>query len=154
MNEYILFDAILCERFMKFIADHGLEGEMRPDPIEGFVVALPDDLADDIEEAVEDEYAALMAEQVRLMESAGNSDARTLMRVIATLADGSERTVQFPAVHARRLFEHFTAEEIHELVSVIVQSAMTPVEGPMCRKASSPQSPPEADPCATTGETQ
>lgn len=136
MNEYILFDARLCDRFLDFIAARGLAGEVRPDPIEGFVVALSADLADDVEEAIEDEYTALMAEQVSLIEAAGEDSGRTLMRVAATLADGSPRVVQLPAAYARRLFEHFSVEEIHELVSAIVQSAMNPVEGPMCRKPS------------------
>jgi hypothetical protein len=154
MNEYILFDASLCDRFVKFAADLGLAPEIRPDQIEGFVVALPDDLPDDIEEAIEGEYEALMADQVSLMESAGDSSARMLMRVTATLADGSPRVVQLPAVYARRLFEHFSVEEIHELVSAIVQSALDPVEGPMCRKTSSSHVAPETGASATPGDTQ
>ena len=134
MNEYILFDASLRDRFLAFISARGLTDEVRPDPMEGFVVALPDDLADDVEDAIEDEYATLMSEQVSLIEAAGEDSGRALMRVTATLADGSSRIVQLPADHARRLFEHFSVEEIHELVSAIVQSAMNPVEGPMCRK--------------------
>ncbi len=143
MNEYMLCDPVLCDRFVRFATDLGLVPEIRPDQIEGFVVALPDDLTDDIEEAIEDEYEALMAEQVSLMESAGDSSARILMRVTATLADGSPCIVQLPAAYARRLFEHFTTEEIHQLVSAIVQSAMDPVEGPMCRKSSESPLPPE-----------
>ena len=84
-----------------------------------------------------------MAEQVSLMESAGDSSARMLMRVTSTLADGSPRIVQLPAAYARRLFEHFTTEEIHQLVSAIVQSALNPVEGPMCRRSSESPLPPE-----------
>jgi hypothetical protein len=136
MNEYILFDAGLRDRFLEFIAARGIVGEVRSDPIEGFVVALPDDLADDVEEAIEDEYATLMAEQVSLIESAGEDSGRALMRVTATLADGSSRVVQLPADYGRRLFEHFSVEEIHELVSAIARSVMNPVEGPMCRKSS------------------
>lgn len=143
MNEYMLFDASLRDRFVKFAAGLGLASETRSDRIEGFVVALPDDLADDIEEAIEDEYAALMAEQVSLMEAAGDSEARTLVRIAATLADGSPRLVQLPAAHGRRLFEHFTIEEIQELVSAIVQSALDPVAGPMCRKVPLPPAAPE-----------
>ena len=136
MNEYMLFDANLRDRFVKFAADLGLASEVRADQIEGFVVVLPDDLPDDIEEAIEDEYEALMADQVSLMESAGDSSGRFLMRVTATLADGTLRGVQLPSAYARRLFEHFSAEEIHQLVSAIVQSALNPAEGPMCLKAS------------------
>lgn len=136
MNEYILFDPALCQRFMQFLAALGLAAKFRPDPIEGFVVAVRDDLADAVEQAIEDEYQALMAEQVALVESDAESGARALMRVAATLEDGSSRSVQLPAGYARRLFEHFSVEEIHELVSAIVQSAISPIEGPMCRKPS------------------
>lgn len=134
MNEYIFFDTALCRRFVEFVAERGLAGEVRPDRIEGMVVALPDDLADEIEQAIEDQYEVLMAEQVSLTEAASDSGTRTLMRVAATLADGSLRIVQLPAGYARRLFEQFTTEEMQELVSAIVQSAMNPVEGPLCRQ--------------------
>ena len=133
MNEYILFDAALCQRFLKVLADHGLPGEVRPDQIEGFVVTAPGGMPDEVEQAIEDEYQALMAEQVTLVEAAGEG-GRTLMRIGATLADGSTRIVQLPAVHGRLLFEHFSVEEIHDLVSAIVQSALNPVEGPICRE--------------------
>jgi hypothetical protein len=133
MNEYILFDAALCQRFVRFLADRGLQAEFRPDQIEGFVVTAPDGLSDEVEQAIEDEYEALMAEQVSLVEAAGEG-GRTLMRIGATLADGSLRIVQLPAIHGRRLFTHFSVEEIHDLVSAIAQSALNPVEGPICRE--------------------
>lgn len=144
MNEYILFDPNLRDRFLEFIADRGLSGEVRPDPIAGFVVTLPDDLADDLEEAVEDEYAALMEEQQGLVESADDDGVKTLMSVSVTPPDGQPRDVRLPARYARRLFEHFSVEEIHEIVSAIAQSAMNPVEGPMCRKPSGSGPPPAA----------
>jgi hypothetical protein len=133
MNEYILFDAVLCQRFLTFLADRGLQAACHPDPIEGFVVTAPDGLPDEVEQGIEDEYEALMAEQVRLVEATGAA-GRTLMRIGATLADGSTRIVQLPAVHGRRLFAHFSVEEIHDLVSAIAQSALNPVEGPICRE--------------------
>lgn len=134
MTEYIMFDAGLCRRFVDFLAARGIQNEVRPDAIEGFVVALADDPADDIEEAIEEAYQALMAEQVGLTEAAVGGAARALMRVNATLADGSALVVQLPAVQARRLAEHFTMEEIHQLVSAIAQSVLNPVDGPMCRQ--------------------
>jgi len=133
MGEYIFFDAALRDRFLKFVAARGLTGGVRPDPMEGFVVALPDDLADDIEEAIEAEYEALMEEQQSLVESADEDGARDLMGVTVTLPDSRQRVVQLPALYARRLFEHFTVDEIHELVSAIAQSVANPVEGPICR---------------------
>lgn len=149
MSDYILFDLLLCQRFVELVADRGFKCEVRPDPIEGFVVTVPDDLPDDLEQDIEHLYEALMADQLTLIESMGDNSARTLMRVTATLADSSQRIVQLPVAYARRLFEHFTVEEIHGLVSAIVQSAMNPVEEPICRKVSGSRAHPETGACAT-----
>lgn len=133
MNGYIFFDAALSERFLAFAANQGVAGRVRPDPMEGFVVELPDDLADDIEAAIEAEYDALMDEQRDLVEAAEGDEARDLMGVSVTLPDGRLCVVRLPASHARRLVEHFSIGEIQELVSAIAQGVLHPVDGPLCR---------------------
>jgi len=133
-NEYIFFDAALRDRFVGFVAGHGIPTQSRPDAMEGFVVALADDLTDELEDALEAEYATLMAEQVDLVEAAEGDMARALMAVAITLPDGQPGVVRIPARYARRLFEHFSADEVHELVGAIAQAVANPVTGPLCRK--------------------
>ncbi len=135
MNEYIFFDATLCQRFQQFVAELGVTSETRPDAMEGIVVMLSDELADEIEERIYAEYEALMAEQHALVETAEGDKARSLMGVNITLPDGQPCVVRIPAHHARRLFANFTVEEIHELVSSIAADAVNPSTGPLCRKA-------------------
>lgn len=131
MSDYILFDLVLCQSFVKTIIDRGIVCQVHPDPVEGFVVAVPDNLSGDIEQEIESAYEALMADQLVLVESVGEEDTRAVIRVAATLGDGTARIVRIPAVFARRLFEHFNIEEIHGLVSSVVQSALIPVESQM-----------------------
>jgi len=133
-NEYIFFDALLSDRFASFVAAQGIACELRPDAIEGFVVALADDLADEIEDAIEAEYATLMEEQRDLVEAADGDNSRALMAVAVTLPDGQPGVVRIPAHYARRLFAHFSIEEVHELVGAIAQGLANPVAGPLCRK--------------------
>jgi hypothetical protein len=133
MNDYIFFDASLSDRFLGFIDAYGLTGNVRADQIDGFVVALPDDLADDIQKAIEDEYEALMAEQQSLVEAEENNGAQALMEIAVALPDGQLRNVRIPALYARRLHDQFTVQEIHELVSAIAESVVNPVDGPMCQ---------------------
>jgi len=133
-NDYIFFDAALRDRFVSFVAGHGIPAQSRPDAMEGFVVALADDLTDELEDALEAEYATLMAEQVDLVEAAEGDMARALMAVAITLPDGQPGVVRIPARYARRLFEHFSADEVHELVGAIAQAVANPVTGPLCRK--------------------
>lgn len=132
MNDYIFFDPPLGDRFLKFVAQYGLTGTVRPDPIEGFVIAIRDDLADDILEAIEREYDVLMDEQHALIDAADAEDEFSLMGVSATLADGREVSLRIPADYGRRLCAHFSPEEIHDLVSVIAQGVMDPDERPLC----------------------
>jgi hypothetical protein len=133
MIEYILFDESLRDRFLKIVAGQGIASEVRADQIEGFVVALSDDLADEVVDLLEDEYDALMVEQRCLVESLDGNKARTLMGVNITLPDGQQRMVPLPAIYARRLYEHFTIEEIQQCVSGIAESVLKPDAGSLCR---------------------
>lgn len=132
MNDYILFDAHLRDRFLKFVTDHDLQYTVRPDRMEGYVVTLPDGLDEELEEAIEDAYEALMEEQQSLVETADHEAARSLMAVAVTLPDGQPCEVRIPAIYARRLHEHFSVEEIHALVTAIAESVANPCDGPLC----------------------
>lgn len=132
-TEFIFFDAALRDRFVQFAASHGIESKVRSDPIADHVVVLPDHIDDDIAEALEVEYDTLMDEQMSLTNASDDADARDLMGVGVTLPDGSECMVRLPASLARRLFDAFSPEEIHELVQAIAQSVANPVSGPICK---------------------
>ena len=133
MIEYILFDESLRDRFIAIVAGQGIASEVRADQIEGFVVSLPDDLADEVVDRLEEEYDTLMVEQRCLVESREGDQARTLMGVKITLPDGQLRMVPLPAIYARRLYEHFTIEEIQQCVAGIAKSVLKPDAGSLCR---------------------
>lgn len=132
--EYMFFDAALRDRFMKFAAGHGIASTMRPDTIAGFVVELPDGLAAERQEAVEAEYESIMHEQMLRAEADAELVGHHAAGVTVTLADGTTRSVRIPPPIARRLLEHFTSGEVHEIASAIAQGLENPVDGPLCRK--------------------
>jgi hypothetical protein len=137
-SEYIFFDDALSQRFVDFLKLHGLPGNLRPDAMGGTVVSLSDEHAesvtDELEDLLEAEYWRLMHEQRQALETSESEDDRGLMGVIATLPDGQTRTIRLPAAYARRLVEHFTVPEIHDLVSVIARDVVIPVTGPLCQR--------------------
>lgn len=132
--EYMFFDEALRDRFVAFAATHGIAGTVREDEIDGFVVALPDGMDDALEDALEAEYDAIMDEQMLRAESDTELVSHAVAGTTVTLTDGSTRTVRIPPPIARRLFEHFTSGEIHEIVTAIAQSVEHPIDGPICRK--------------------
>ena len=133
-SEYMFFDEALRDRFMNFVAARGIASTVRKDEIAGFVVALPDGLDDALEEAIEAEYESIMDEQMLLAESDADLVSHAVAGVTVTLADGTTRSVRIPPPIARRLFEHFTPEEVHEIATAIAQSVENPIDGPLCRK--------------------
>lgn len=134
--EYMFFDDALRDRFVAFATAHGVASTVRPDEIAGFVVTLPDGLADDLQDAIEAEYDTIMEAQMLLAESDSDLVSHHATGITVTLADGSTRAVRIPPPIARRLFEHFTVDEIHEIASAIAQSIESPSDGPICRKPS------------------
>lgn len=134
--EYMFFDEALRDRFVAFVSGHGIASMVRKDRMEGFVVELPDGLDDDLQDAVEAEYESIMDEQMLLAESDAELVSHHVAGVTVTLADGTTRAVRIPPPIARRLFEHFTPEEVHEIATAIAQSVENPVDGPICRKPS------------------
>lgn len=136
MSEYVLFDEALRDRFVQFVQAKNLNCEMRADAVAGYVIQVPDDLPEDIEDALEEEYDTLMEQQQDMVESAEGSVDRTLMAVEAVLADGRQLSICLPAVYARRLYEHFSLDEIRDLVTTIAQEAVEPQSGSMCCRAS------------------
>jgi hypothetical protein len=132
--EYLFFNAALRDRFVDFASARGIAGTTRPDPIAGCVVELPDGLAAEQLEAVEAEYESIMDEQMLLAEADEEWVSHHAAGITVTLADGTTRVVRIPPPMARRLLDHFTPGEIHEIASAIAQGIENPVDGPLCRK--------------------
>lgn len=133
--EFMFFDDALRDRFVGFLSDRGIASRMRIDEIAGSVVELADELADEAVEEIEAEYDALMSEQMILAESKEDWVSHRVAGVTVTLADGRSCTVRLSGTLAGRLLEHFTPEEVHDLVQAIAQSVENPLDGPLCRKA-------------------
>ena len=132
--EYMFFDAALRDRFMAFASGHGIASTMRQDEIAGFVVVLPDGLADELQDAVDAEYESIMDEQMLLAESDAELVSHHAAGLTVTLADGTTRAIRIPPAIERRLLEHFTSDEVHEIATAIAQSVENPIDGPLCRK--------------------
>lgn len=133
-TSYIFFDADLRERFAQVLAARALACSVREDEMEGWVVELAAEPDDEVLEALEAEYEALMQEQMLRAEDRPDWGSHQVASLTITRADGSTATVRLPPAVARPLMENFSAEEAHALVSAIAHSLENPQDGPLCRK--------------------
>lgn len=134
-SEYVFFDESLSRRFAQFAVEQGVAGTVHADEMGSYIVALPDEIGDDLDERLEAKYDALMDEQRQLVEADEGEEARHLMGVTVTLADGRSCLVRLPADYGQRLCQHFSPREIHDIVTAIARELADPISGPLCRNA-------------------
>jgi hypothetical protein len=118
---------------VQFITDRGLVADVRPDAIAGFVIVVSDTPDEDLESAIAAKYDALMEEQFNLIE-AEEGGSRTVMAVTVTLPSGQPCVVPLTGKLGRRVYEHFTVEEVQALVTEIAVAVANPSTGPLCKR--------------------
>lgn len=130
MMEYIFFDAGLRDRFVDHARSLGVSCDL-PDDNMGWVVAVPEDLADSLAESLEAHYDKLQEEQTDLM-SRSEGGLKQLAGFQFVLPDGQTCTVPLQPDVANRLLSCFSLEEIQALFGTVACSALNPKNRPLC----------------------
>lgn len=142
MIEYIFFDATLQNEFVEHAASLGIVCTLRDDPM-GMVVAVPEDIGEDLEDQLEERYGQLQDAQSDLL-AQEEGGLKRLAGFRYTLPDGRSRMVPLQADTASRLLSVFSLEETQALFATVARSALSPEEESLC-KISSGEAPPPAD---------
>nr|AOO54663.1 hypothetical protein [uncultured bacterium] len=131
MNEYIFFDAALQNEFVEFAASQGIACSKRDDPM-GMVVEVPEDIDEELEDALEDRYAELQDKQSELLKQEEGGFKR-LAGLRYTLPDGQSRMVSLESDVASRLLSVFTLEEVQALFETVAHSALHEDDRTLCQ---------------------
>lgn len=131
MIEYIFFDASLQNEFVEYAASLGIACTLRNDPM-GLVAAVPEDIGEDQEDALEQRYGQLQDEQAGLL-AQEEGGLKRLAGFRFTLPDGQMRMAPLPTDTANRLLSVFSLEEIQALFATVARSALSQEEKPLCR---------------------
>lgn len=130
MMDYIFFDTNLRDRFVQHANDLGVVCDSRDDNM-GLVVAVPEELSEDLLDAIEHYYDELEKEQSRLM-SESEGGLKMLAGFKLVLPDGGACMVPLQPDMANRLLSCFSLEEIQALFSAVARSALDPGESHLC----------------------
>jgi len=131
MIEYIFFDATLQNKFVEYAGSMGIACTLQDDPM-GLVVAVPEDIGEDLEDALEERYGLLQEEQSELL-AQEEGGLKRLAGFRCTLPDGQSRMVPLQTDTANRLLSVFSLEEIQDLFAIVALSALSREEKPLCR---------------------
>lgn len=133
-TSYVFFEADLRDRFVQALVARTLDYHLHDDEIEGMVVELDAEPDEELLQALETEYEALMQEQMLRAEQHTDWGSHQVVSLQIERADGRPAEVRLPPALARPLLEHFSVEEARALVQAIAHSLEQPQDGPLCRK--------------------
>lgn len=130
MIEYIFFDAPLRDKFVAFAEQRGVPCTTSEDSM-GLTVAVPEDIAEDVSDEIEEYYETLEDEQEAL--SKANGELNRIAGFNFTLPDGRQRMLPLPSEMANRLMANFSLEEIQGLLNAVAERTLTPDSDPLCK---------------------
>ena len=131
MDEFIFFDASLRDRFVEHAGKLDVACELRDDTM-GLVVAVSEELADDVVDDLEAYYDELQDEQADLM-SRTEGGLGKLAGFKLVLPDGQTCMVPLQTDMANRLLACFSLEEIQILFDTVARSALDPGNSHLCQ---------------------
>jgi hypothetical protein len=127
MLEYIFFHESLRDQFVNFLRERGVE--MQLSEADGLMVAIPDDLDDALNEAIEQRYDLLLQEHTDVMEGILEKDVAGV-RVL--LGDGTPATIRFDPDLLARVLQSISMEELRDMVQAIAEQVEHPDDRPLC----------------------
>ncbi|MGB8517955.1 MAG: hypothetical protein WCD45_08705 [Gallionella sp.] len=130
MFEYIFFDAALRDKFVNYAEQRSVPCSASEDEM-GMVVSVPEDLPDEVADALEQYYDTLDTEQAEL--SQANGDLKRLAGFRFNLPDGQSRLLPVDTGLANRLMATFSLAEIQELFEAVAHCTLHPNEDRLCK---------------------
>ena len=131
MIEYIFFEASLRSAFVEYAEGLRITCTLHDDTM-GLVVAIPEDIAEDLEDMLEERYDELQEEQTQLL-AEEEGGLKRLAGFRFELPGGQSRMVPVQPDIANRLMAEFSLEEIQALFEAVARSAVSTEENSLCK---------------------
>jgi hypothetical protein len=130
MLDYVFFDEGLRDRFVEFTRARGIEVAVSDEG--GFMASTPEDLDDEVNEAIDHYYEVLLQENADMLESTDDRLEKNVAGVRVVLADGTACTIRFDPNLLARMLQSISMEELRDVVQHIASSVENPDDRPLC----------------------
>lgn len=133
MIEFAFFHAEPADRFMRRAEALGLQPECcrAEDCLE---VRLPEDLDDEISDALEAAYDELLGLEQSLVEAQEGAEGHAAAGVVVRLSDGRSVYADVAPELLNRVLQAISPRELGEFVDAVVSAVEAPDERPLCKR--------------------
>ena len=133
MLEYIFFHDEPHKQFKQCLVKMDIPYDEQNDSM-GMVVAVSEDLGEDVEELIEARYDELMENAEELLVSDGEAAEKDVAAITITLDDGKTIYASVSPNVINRVLAVISTQELNDLVNSIVSSVLDPDERPICTR--------------------
>ncbi len=134
MLEYLFMHPQTRDRFLERARALGLEGEVREEEDDGWLVILPEIEDETLLEKLEACYDELFNADEQIWNQEMAEQQFHTAGLLITLGDGRQVQAPVPPELMNRLMEALNMEQIAELVSIIVDTVEQPDERSLCQR--------------------
>ena len=131
MLEYVFFDEGLCQRFESYLREQGVEYSLGRDDL-GTVVSVPEEIDEELSDAIDDHYDELLAAQEALLEEGDDALEKNAAGIRVELADGTPCMVRIEPKLLSKTLEALSLTELEQLVRQVAASVERPDDSPLC----------------------
>jgi len=131
MLEYVFFDESIRQKFADFLAENKVEYRLNDE--DGACLAeVPEDLADELGDAIDECYEKLLQETAELMEGTEDGLEKNVMGVQVALSNGTPCTIRLDPDLVARVLNCISMEELRDMAQTIAEGVENPDNRPLC----------------------
>lgn len=133
MLEYIFFHNQPRQKFISYLVNHDIPYNEQDDTM-GMIIAVPEDMGDDIEDDIEACYDKLMEDAEELLIEDGEVAEKDVAAITISLQSGETIYASVDPKVLNRVLGVITTQELNDLVNSIVSSVENPDDRPFCNR--------------------
>ena len=133
MLEYIFFHDQPRQKIISYLVNHDIPYNKQNDTM-GMIIAVPEDMGDDIEDDIEAYYDKLMEDAEELLIEDGEVAEKDVAAITISLQSGETIYAPVDPKVLNRMLSVITTQELNDLVNSIVSSVENPDDRPFCSR--------------------
>jgi len=133
MLEYIFFHDGPRRQFLQYLESLDIPHVEQNDTM-GMIVAVPEDMGEDIEDKIETNYDELMENAEELLIEDGEGAEKDVAAITISLQSGETIYASVDPKVLNRILGVITTQELNDLVNSIVSSVENPHDRPFCNR--------------------
>jgi len=141
MLEYLFFNAVFAQKFIRVLKQHSLPYVQKVEAVQdAILITTPEDLDDELWDTIDEVYDDLSEQDQQLLQSklddGNNIDAAG---IYIQLKDNQQTIAKINPDVMNRMLEKISMDEFNAFIEAIVASVEVPDDTPFCEQKDAPE---------------